>query len=93
MTTASYMEMMMLCDIIHFSRNIICNVGVRKRRRIISMQGYTLSSRTLRHKINIAYMAALPSHPSATAALPVVAKHDRGTRNFVYVEVWCPLVT
>ena len=51
MTTASYMEMMMLCDIIHFSRNIICNVGVRKRRRIISMQGYTLSSRTLRHNL------------------------------------------
>ena len=49
--------------------------------------------RTLRHQTNIAYMAALPSHPSATAALPVVAKHDRGTRNFVYVQVWCPLVT
>ena len=38
-------------------------------------------------------MVALQSNPGATATFPVVAKHERGTRHFVYVQVWCPLVT
>ena len=49
--------------------------------------------RTLRHQTKIAYMIALQSNPGATATFPVVAKHERGTRHFVYVQVWCPLAT
>ena len=49
--------------------------------------------RTLRHQTKIAYIVALQSHQGATSTLPVVAKHERGTRNFVYLQVWCPLVT
>ena len=49
--------------------------------------------RTLRHQTKIAYMIALQSNPGATATFPVVDKHERGTRHFVYVQVWCPLMT